>query len=351
LSQVIRVGLVGYGFAGRTFHAPVISAVPNLELAKVVQRSSSTSKERYPWVEVVGDVRDLYEDDAIDLIVITTPSPNHYEFVRDALLAGKHVVVEKPFTTTTAEADELIELARANGKVLSVFHNRRWDGDYQTVKKIVNQGLLGQLSEVEFRWERYSPISSPGRWRNGTELGSGVFYDLGVHFLDQAVSLFGTPQTIRADIKAQREGAVADDYFDVDLGYDSGLKVSLKASLLVHDPGPRYSLHGSNGSFRKYGEDPQENALKAGKTPASPNWGMEPREDWGTLNTTLDGLRITGQVQTIPGAYQAYFQNVYEAITGTSELAVKPEQARMAIRLIELGIQSSTEQRTVAVTL
>jgi scyllo-inositol 2-dehydrogenase (NADP+) len=350
MSRVIRVGLIGYGFAGRTFHAPVITAVPNLKLAKVVQRSGAEAKERYPLVEIVSDVQQLYLDDAIDLVVVTTPSTNHFEFARDALLAGKHVIVEKPFTTTTAEADELIALAREQGLILSVFHNRRWDGDFQTVLEVVGKGLLGRITEAEFRWDRYNPQANPDRWRDSSAPGTGIYYDLGVHFLDQALSLFGTPDTINADIRVVRNGAVADDYFDVSLNYHSGLKVKLKSSLLVREPGPRYVLNGTNGSFVKYGEDPQEKALIAGQSPLAPNYGNEPEQMWGTLNTSIDSLHYIGRIRTLQGSYASYFQNVYDAIVGNDELAVKPEQARMAIRLIELGLQSSREQRTIEIT-
>lgn len=349
MGNVLRVGLIGYGYAGRTFHAPVITAVPDLQLAKIVQRSGASSKERYPWVEVVPHVLDLYRDDSIDLIVVTTPSTDHYEFVKDALLAGKHVIVEKPFTVTANEADRLIVLAREQGKVLSVFHNRRWDGDFLTVREIVSQGLLGRISDAEFSWDSYRP--QVGRnWRDSDAPGGGVFYDLGVHLLDQALTLFGMPATINAEIRAIRDHAVAHDYFHVTLGYTDGLCVRLRSSPLVREHGPRYVLHGTQGSYVKYGLDPQEKALISGETPLKPGWGSEPESSWGTLNTLVGGLHFTGRIRTIPGSYTAYFQNVHDAIIGKAELEVKPEQARMAIRLIELGMQSSNEKRTIEVT-
>ncbi|MFC5653603.1 oxidoreductase [Paenibacillus solisilvae] len=350
MNKVINVGLIGYGFAGRTFHAPVISSVPELKLAAVVQRSGNTAKEIYPWVQIVRDAGELNADPSIDLVVVTTPSTDHYSFTKAALLAGKHVVVEKPFTTTTAEADELIELAREKGLVLSVFHNRRWDGDFLTLSQVVKQGILGRLTDAEFRWERFSPVANPGRWRDGGGPGTGVFYDLGVHLLDQALSLFGVPRSIAADIRTIRDGAVSDDAFDVTLNYEHGFRLALRSMLLARQPGPRYTLHGSEGTFVKYGEDPQENALKAGLTPGTPGWGTEPESRWAAIETTLGSLRISGRIQTIPGNYQDYFRNVAGAIFGTAELAVRPEEARMAVRLIELGLQSAREQRTVEVT-
>jgi scyllo-inositol 2-dehydrogenase (NADP+) len=349
MGDELRVGLIGYGYAGRTFHAPVITAVPDLKLVKVVQRSGTSSKERYPWVEVVNHVQELYRDDTIDLIVVTTPSTDHYEFVKDALLAGKHVIVEKPFTVTSSEADRLIALTKEQGKVLSVFHNRRWDGDFLTVREIVRQNLLGRISEAEFCWDSYRPTVG-ANWRNSDAPGAGVFYDLGVHLLDQALTLFGMPATIDAEIRAIRDNAAATDYFNVVLGYEDGLRIRIKSSPLVRERGPRYVLHGTQGSFVKYGTDPQEKALIDGETPLKPHWGMEPETMWGTLNTSIAGLHYVGRIQTIPGSYASYFQNVYDAITGKAELEVKPEQARMAIQLIELGIKSSYERRTVEVT-
>ncbi|SHM75457.1 oxidoreductase [Gracilibacillus kekensis] len=349
MSEKVGVGIVGYGFASSTFHAPIIEAVPHLQLNKIVQRNSNSANERYPEIEVVKDVDALYRDDAIDLVIVTTPSTNHVQFVRDALLAGKHVVVEKPFTTTFEEADKLIELAKKQGKVLSVFHNRRWDGDFRTLCKLVDSGTLGEVKEAIFRWDRYIPEADPEKWRDSNVLGSGVLYDLGVHFLDQALCLFGKPATIRAEVRTLRTSGKGDDYFDVTLGYQSGLSVNLQSSVLAREPGPRYVVHGTYGSFVKYGEDPQEEALKAGGTPVDPDWGKESPERWGELNTTMNGLHLSGKVETVAGAYQAYYQNIYETITGCADLDVKPEEAAMAIRLIELAHKSNREGRTIEV--
>lgn len=346
----LQVGLIGYGFAGRTFHAPVITSVPGLRLRKVVERRSEHSKERYPWVEVVKSAEALYADPEIDLIIVTTPSTHHVEFVRNALNAGKHVVVEKPFTATTAEADELIQLAKEKNKMLSVFHNRRWDGDFMTIKELLQKNLLGRIRECEFQWNRFNPIVSGNNWREQAGTGTGVFYDLGVHFLDQAVCLFGTPDTITAKIESQRENSVAHDYFDVTLGYEGNLQVRLKSSPFVRIESPRYILHGENGSFIKFGVDPQERALINGQSPATSNhWGKEAEELWGDIYTSLGQLTVKGKIETLPGAYQAYYQNVYEHIMEGAELEVKPEEARMNIQLIEQALQSNQEGRMLFV--
>ncbi|MBS4193495.1 oxidoreductase [Bacillus sp. FJAT-49870] len=352
MEKQLNVGLIGYGFAGRVLHAPVITSIPGLNLKKVVERRSDYSKERYPWVEVVRSANDLYIDPEIDVIVITTPSTNHVEFVRDALSNGKHVVVEKPFTATTEEADELIELAKERNRVLSVFHNRRWDGDFMTIREIIKNGLIGKVKECEVHWDSFNPIALSTNWREKSGIGTGVLYDLGVHLFDQALCLFGVPNTISADVQIQREGAKAHDYFDLTLGYDHHLKVTLKSSRIVRTKGPRYILHGDKGSFIKFGLDPQEQALIDGRSPAnSKNWGREPEELWGSFETTAGGLNVKGAIETIPGAYQDYYQNIYDHITGTADLAVKPEEARMNIRLIELAIESHKLGKVLPVSI
>jgi len=351
MKETLNVGLIGYGYAGRTFHAPIIASVPGLNLAKVVERRTDKAREDWPQAEIVRDAKDLYADPDIDIVVVLTPSTDHFTFARDALLAGKHVVVEKPFTVRSSEADELIAIAKERRLVLSVFHNRRWDGDFMTVRGIVRGGSLGRLVSAEFRWDRYRPQPRPGRWRESAAPGAGVWYDLGSHFLDQALTLFGAPKTIRADIRTQREGVEADDAFDAALEYEGGLIVRLSATNVARIPGPRYRLNGVNGSFVKYGEDPQEGALRAGGKPTDPEWGREPEERWGELDVERDGLRFSGKIETLPGAYQDYYANVRDAVNGNGELAVRPEEARSVIRLIELGLLSSREGRTIEVEL
>lgn len=343
----VQVGLIGYGMAGQVFHAPVIAAVPGLRLAKVVERRGETSRQRYPWVEVVREVAALFEDEAIELVVVATPNASHFDLARQALLARKHVVVDKPFTLTSEQAEQLIDLAHQQHKVLSVFQNRRWDGDFQTVSQIVRQAWLGRLVEYESHFDRFRNYFSPERaWREEAGLGSGVLFDLGSHLIDQAQVLFGSPQMLTADIRSQREVGKADDQFELILHYDN-LKVTLKAGLLVREPGPRFALHGTEGSFVKYGVDPQEEALKRGLSPREPDWGLEPKEQWGTLNTQIGGLHFQGKIETARGCYQAYYENVYQTITGQAELIVKPEEARNTIRMIELAMRSNVEKRTV----
>jgi scyllo-inositol 2-dehydrogenase (NADP+) len=345
MADEINVGLIGYGMAGRVFHAPVIQSVPHLRLKKVVERHGDHSRKRYPWVEVVRDAAALLQDEDINLVVIATPNLSHFDFARQALLANKHVVVEKPFTTTSSQAQQLIDLARQQNRVISVNQNRRWDGDFQTVQKLLDGKLLGRLVEYESHFDRFRNYLSPKAWKE-EEVGGGMLFDLGSHLIDQAQVLFGLPRMITADIRVQRDGGKADDHFELILHYDR-LKVTLQAGMLVREPSPRFILHGTEGSFVKYGFDPQEDALKRGLTPLEPNWGEEPRERWGTLNTQIGGLHFEGKVETIAGCYQAYYQNILDAIAHRAELVVKPEEARNTIRIIELAVQSNEQKRTV----
>lgn len=344
----MKVGLIGYGMAGQVFHAPVIAAIPQLRLTKVVERRGQTSRERYPEVEVVREAAAVFEDEEIELVVVATPNSSHFELAWQALLASKHVVVDKPFTLTSAQAQELIDLAHQQHKVVSVFQNRRWDGDFQTVRQIVKQGYLGRLVEYESHFDRFRNTFSTERvWRETVGPGGGVLFDLGPHLIDQALALFGLPRRVTADIRSQRDAEKADDQFELILDYDD-LKVTLKAGLLVRQPGPRFALHGTEGSFVKYGVDPQEEALKGRRSPWEPEWGAEPAERWGTLDTQIGDLHFQGRIETAWGCYPAYYENVYRAIRGEAELIVKPEEALNTIRIIELAVQSNAERRTVA---
>lgn len=349
MADEIGVGLIGYGMAARVFHAPFIETIPRLKLKKVVERRGEESRARYPHVEVVRDAAELWRDEGIALVVVTTPNDSHFELTRRSLLAGKHVVVEKPFTNTSGEALELIELARQRERLLSVHHNRRWDGDFLTVRSILEAGLLGRLVEFESRYERFRNQPRAGAWREEAGPGSGILFDLGPHLIDQALVLFGQPRAVAADVRRQREFAQADDYFELMLDYE-GLKVTLRAGMLVREPGPRFALHGTEGSFVKHGMDVQEEALKRGLTPAGPGWGEEPQERWGTLDAQLGGLRVRGSVETVAGSYQSFYRNVADAIEGRAELAVKPEEALATMRVIEAALRSSEQKCSVAFT-
>jgi len=347
VANPLNVGLIGFGLAGRVFHAPLIHANPDLRLTHIVQRHGDEAEKKYPQAKLLRDADELFSEKSIDLVVVATPNTSHFELAAKALSAGKHVVVDKPFAVTSADADKLIDLARKMGRVISAFQNRRWDGDFLTVRQILDQKRLGRLAEYESRFDRFRPALKPGAWREEAIPGSGVLFDLGSHLIDQAIVLFGRPQGIFADLRSQRDRAVAVDSFEVHLAYPA-LKVTLKAGSLVCEPSPRFTLYGTQGSYLKFGLDPQEEALKQGGSPAQPNWGSEPEEAWGTL-TNCNGNLTREKYPTLAGCYPEYYKNIYEAITGKAELAVKPEQAKEVIRLIELAEQSAKEERMLAV--
>lgn len=345
-NKPITVGLASYGMSGLVFHAPLLAANPNFRLTKVLERSSEKSKIRYPEVEVVKDFQALIQDEALELVVINIPNALHFEMGQQALRAGKHVVMEKPFTVTAQEAHELTNLAKEQNRVLTVFQNRRWDGDFRTIQQVITQKLLGKLVYYEAHYDRFRNYVEANTWKEESGPGSGLLYNLGSHMLDQVLVLFGPPQAITAHMGTQRPGGKIDDYYDITLHYPE-LTASVKSSYLVREAGPRYILHGTEGSFLKYGIDPQEEALKAGQLPIGPTWGQEAATDWGKLNTQLKGLHFTGTLETLPGSYPAFYANVYSAIREGQALQVKPEEATLGIRLIELAQQSNAEKRTV----
>jgi predicted dehydrogenase len=278
--------------------------------------------------------------------VVPTPNASHYPLARLALEAGKHVVVDKPFTLTVAEARSLKACADRAGRVLSVFQNRRWDSDFLTVKALMGSGELGRVAEFESHFDRHVPVVQD-RWREKGDLGSGLWFDLGSHLLDQALQLFGAPEALGVDLARQRDGARTDDYFQATLHYGS-TRVILHASNLVPQPGPRYMVHGTLGSYVKYGLDPQEDQLKAGVRPPAPGWGVDPSP--GSLTLFADGARPTRTVPTLPGDYPAYYAALRDTVLGLGPNPVPAEQAIQVMGLIELGRRSAAERRTLDVT-
>jgi scyllo-inositol 2-dehydrogenase (NADP+) len=335
-SQNIPVGLVGFGMAGRTFHAPVIRAVPGLELTTIVQRKGDAAQRAYPDVRVVPDLDALLAGDRIRLVVIATPNESHFELARRCLEAGRDVVIDKPFTTSSSQARELIQLAEAKGRLLTVHQNRRWDGDFLTVRQLILDGTLGRLVTFESHMDRYRPALRPGAWRESGVAGSGLLFDIGSHLIDQALVLFGMPEAIQGDVRIERDHAVVDDAFDLLLSYPK-LRVLLRASMLTCAPGPRFVLHGTLGSYTKCGMDPQEDALKAGGKPGDPGWGEEDESRWGTLAVAEGAGIVRRALRTQAGDYREYYANVRDAILGKAPLAVTAEQAARVIRLIELA--------------
>ena len=341
----LKVGLIGYGYAGKTFHAPLIAAVPGLDLAAVASSDAAKVHADWPDVTVHATPAELIARDDIDLVVIATPNDTHHPLARAALLAGRHVVVDKPFTVALDDARELVALARKRRRVLSVFHNRRWDGDFLTLRRLVGEGALGRVVEMNSRHDRFRPEVRQ-RWRESASPGAGLWFDLGPHLIDQALQLFGRPRAITLARDLTRDGALADDWFHASLRYDR-LHVHLHAGMLVAASAPRFAVHGTLGSFVKEGLDAQEDALKAGVRPTWPpqaDWGVDPGR---ALRVTRagDGSAVTEPVTLLPGAHMAYFAGVAAAIRRQGPNPVPPEEALAVMELIELGIESAAQRR------
>jgi predicted dehydrogenase len=341
----LGVGLVGYGFAGQTFHAPLIAAAPGLTLTAVASSAPDRVAADWPGLPVEASPAALFARDDIALAVIATPNASHYPLASAALAAGKHVVVDKPFTVNLAEAVALRDQAAAAGLTLTVFHNRRWDGDFLTLRQLIAGGALGAVVYLESHFDRYRPLVR-GRWREQAGPGSGLWYDLGPHLLDQALVLFGAPETICADLVAQRAGAVTDDYFHVQLRYGP-LRVILHATMLAPAPGPRFSVHGARGSYVKLGLDTQEDQLKAGQRPPEAGWGADPLD--GVLTLWSDDVSATRPLPTLPGDYPAFYTAMRDAIQGAGPNPVPPDQAITVMALLELARESAATGRTLTV--
>lgn len=352
MKNIIRTGLIGYGLSGRVFHAPFIHWIEGFELSVISTRNSESIEQihkRYPQTIIASDAAEIIDNPSIDLVIVASPSRFHYEQAKSALLAGKNVVVEKPFTPSTSEADELIRLAHEKHLLLTVYHNRRFDGDFKTVKNILSSGLLGKIVEFEFHTDRYTPDPKTTRiWKDQLLPASGSLYDLGTHQLDQALQLFGMPDSVSAKIGTERAWGKNDDFYDLRLNYPS-LTVTLKSTLLAKLKRPTFHILGTQGSFTKYGVDVQEEQSGNGILPDSKEWGIEPEEQWGKVETEWNHLKIEGKIESEKGDYTDYYINLRDAIRGEAELVVKPLEARNVIYLIELAYQSNREMRVVEV--
>ncbi|MFB9243280.1 oxidoreductase [Massilia antarctica] len=345
----VRVGLIGYGFSGATFQAPLIASVPGLRLTRVCSSQGERVLRDFPEVRVVADPAALIDSGEVDLVVVATANTSHAPLARQALLAGKHVVVEKPFTITVDEGADLIALAEQRQLHLSVFHNRRWDSDFLTLRQTIEAGLLGPINTYEAHFDRYRPTVR-GRWREQDLPGSGILYDLGAHLIDQALVLFGNPDCVNCDMGVQRStdsgSDAADDYFHLTMRYGAR-RVILHASSLVLQAGPRFIVHGDTGSFVKHGMDPQEAALMRGARPCAHGWGVEAESQHAQISFVKGGLTVTGKAQSLPGCYQEYYRRVCDAIVHGKSLPVTAREGLAVIKIIRMAMQSHAQQRSV----
>ncbi len=342
----IVTGLAAYGMSGSLFHAPFISINPGFDLKYIVERTKNNAKERYPDVGILRSFDELLAVPEVELVIVNTPDVTHYEYTKKALLAGKHVIVEKPFVFTVEEGNELIELANKKSRMLCVFQNRRWDGDFLTIRKLLDSGALGRVVEFSSSYQRYRNFIQQNTWKEVADNRVGITYNLGAHMVDQAFVLFGMPEAVYADIDKLREGSMVDDYYYIQLIYPNW-KVSLRASYLVREETPRYYIHGTEGSFVKCGIDPQEDLLKAGVSPSQPDWGKENESLWGTLNTTMNNMHFRGRIETLNGNYGGFYDEVYKAIRLGETPSTDASNVISVIKILEAAFESANGKKIV----
>ena len=351
-----RVAVIGYGIGGAVFHCPLVAAVPGMTVSAIVTRSEekvAQARRDFPAARILSSAEEILANAGdYDLVVVTSPNRYHFPQAKAALEAGLNVVIDKPMATNSADCRALIELAKKEKKTLSVFQNRRLDGDFLTVRKIIEDNLLGKIVRFESRFERYRPQSRPGAWRERGTLddGGGLLFDLGSHLIDQACFLFGRPLDVYCELDKRRAEVETDDDCFVALSFANGVRAHLWASVMCRIKGPRFRLLGVRGSFEKYGLDPQEDALRAGGRPGENGWGSEVEGQYGTVHTDVDGLTVQGKVETIAGAYQNYYRDVLAAIgtpPNTAVLPVDPEDAFTTTTIVEAAFRSANERCVV----
>jgi len=343
---MIDCGLIGFGLGGRAFHAPFLASVPGLRLAAVLQRTGDDAARIYPGTKIVRTLEELLAISSIQLIAISTPNDTHAPLTRACLEAGRDVVLDKPFATTIAEAQELVALAKKTEKFLTVYQERRLDGDFLTLEQLVSSGQLGRVIRFEEAFDRCRPAVRDS-WKERPGPGTGVFYDLGPHLIDHALTLFGTPEMLLADTRAERDAASKDDAFDVTFYYANGLRAYLSSTTLAPIPRPHFRVLGTRGSYAKQGLDPQEALLRAGKPASGHDWGMEKEEEWGTL-AEFDAASVARRkIPTLRGDYRKFYENVRDVILGKAKPLVTPEQALNVMYALELSVESSKQRKAL----
>jgi scyllo-inositol 2-dehydrogenase (NADP+) len=349
--DTLRVAIVGYGLAGSVFHAPLVAATPGLRVVSVVTGDparAEAARSTYPRVRILPNADELFAAPGeVDLVVIAAPNVAHVPLARRAVAAGLPVVVDKPFATTAADAAAVAREAGAAGVLLSVFQNRRLDGDFRTLRAVLDGGALGAVVRVESRFDRYRPAKQEGRWRESGDpaLGGGLLLDLGPHLVDQAVTLFGAPDAVYAEIARVRPGAAVEDDVFVALRYADGPRVHLWATMAARRPGPRFRVAGLGGTFEVHGLDPQEDALRAGGRPGDPGWGVSART--GTLLTDVGGVAVSADVELLPGAYERFYAAVRDAVQNGAPPPVDAEDAVLGLRILEAARLSAARGAVV----
>jgi scyllo-inositol 2-dehydrogenase (NADP+) len=346
MATPINTGLCSFGMSGLVFHSPFLTINPHFNFYAVWERTKNLAEEKYPHVKTYRTLEAMLADDLLELVIINTPNYTHYEYAKKSLEAGKHVIVEKPFTIDVQQAMDLIGIAKKQNKVLSVYQNRRYDSDYKTIKKVLSENLLGELVEVEMHFDRYREELSPKEHKETPGPGAGILYDLGSHLIDQALQLFGKPEKIFADIRIIRPQSKVDDYFELLLYYPK-LRVRLKASYIVREALPGYILHGLKGSFIKPKTDVQETLLKEGVIPGKKDWGTEPETEKGLLHTDIKGKEVIEFITSEQGNYNDYYQAMYEAIRNNQPVPVTAEEGAEVVKIIMASFKSSESEKVV----
>ncbi|CAM4244330.1 oxidoreductase [Bacillus manliponensis] len=336
----IGVGIVGYGFSSTTFHIPLLQAIDDYEIRTIVSSKEEVVKEAFPTVHIVKTVGELVKQENIDLVVITSPNTTHFSYVKEAILQGKHVIVEKPFVVSSEEGEELIKLAKEHDVFVSVYHNRRFDNDFLTMKKLLQEKQIGEVYTYEAHFDRFRPHVRD-RWREHNLPGSGILYDLGSHLIDQALHLFGMPEAIFADVVGQRPGSQTDDYFHIVMYYGKK-RIILHSSSYVNYAVPHFSIHGEKGSIVKYGMDSQEDQLKEGLKPGDAGYGEDAEQYYAVLAAEKEQ-----RIPTETGCYEMYYKGVRDSIVQNKPLPVTAEDGLQVIRVIEAALQSSQEGRKI----
>jgi len=348
--QLVKVGLCAFGMSGKIFHAPFLKEHPGFSLSAVVERSKEESKEKYPGATIYRSVEEMLQNADIELVVVNTPVQTHFEYVKMALEAGKNVIVEKPFTVNVSQAEELAKLAEQKGLFLSVYQNRRFDRDYLQVQKIMNEGKLGSVKEVEIRFDRFRTTASGKAHKEDPQAtGSGSLHDLGSHLIDQAVQYFGFPEKLFADVFSMKGIEFANDYFEILLYYKNDLRVRLKSSVFTKEAHYAYMIHGEKGSFLQERTDNQENELVAGAIPTyGKDWTQPLKEADGILNY-LNENSETERILTSsePGNYMNYYQNIYEHIVFGYYLPSPAEEVIQNMKIIDAAWESSNAGKII----
>jgi len=340
----IKTALLSYGMSGKVFHAPFVHVHGGYELVGAWERSKKLIAGDYPQARSYSSLEEVLQDKAVELVIVNTPTSTHYEFAKQALQADKHVVVEKAFTTKAKEAVELAAMARSHKRVLSVYQNRRWDSDFTAVQKVLNEGLIGEVTEAQISYERYNLSLSPKLHKETPGPGGGNLIDLGPHCVDQALVLFGMPEAVFADLRTCRPGSKVDDYFEVLLYYPS-MRVRLKSSYLVREPGPAYLIHGTKGTLMKYRSDTQEGQLKEGMNPNDAFFGIEPPAAHGMIYKI--GIDSSDPVESTRGSYMSYYEQLYEAIAAGGPVPVSAEDGVKVMRILDAAAESHRQKSVV----